>query len=84
MRVYLDNCCFNRPFDDQSQERVSSETRAKLWVQDCVRAGLIDLVWSFMLEIENDANPFLERFVSIGEWESLAVARVESTEEISR
>ena len=19
MRIYLDNCCFNRPFDDQSQ-----------------------------------------------------------------
>ena len=19
MRVYLDNCCYNRPFDDQSQ-----------------------------------------------------------------
>lgn len=22
MRVYLDNCCYNRPFDDQTQLRV--------------------------------------------------------------
>ena len=21
MRIYLDNCCYNRPYDDQSQER---------------------------------------------------------------
>jgi len=25
-RIYLDNCCFNRPYDDQSQPRVRFET----------------------------------------------------------
>ena len=25
MRIYLDNCCYNRPYDDQSQIRISSE-----------------------------------------------------------
>lgn len=30
MRVYMDNCCFNRPFDDQTQTRVRLETEAKL------------------------------------------------------
>ena len=33
MRVYLDNCCFNRPFDDQSQLRIRLETEAKLDIQ---------------------------------------------------
>ena len=33
MRVYLDNCCYNRPFDDQSQLKVRLETEAKLFVQ---------------------------------------------------
>jgi predicted nucleic acid-binding protein len=28
MRVYLDVCCLNRPFDDQSQERVRLESEA--------------------------------------------------------
>ncbi|MFN0197095.1 MAG: PIN domain protein, partial [Planctomycetaceae bacterium] len=33
MRIYLDNCCFNRPFDDQRQIRVRLETEAKLCIQ---------------------------------------------------
>lgn len=28
MLVYLDLCCFNRPFDDQSHPRVQLETEA--------------------------------------------------------
>ena len=28
MKVYLDNCCYNRPFDDQSQQRIFEETNA--------------------------------------------------------
>ena len=28
MRVYLDNCCYNRPFDDQSQQRINDETES--------------------------------------------------------
>ena len=28
MRVYLDNCCYNRPFDDQTQAKVRMETIA--------------------------------------------------------
>ena len=28
MRVYLDNCCYNRPFDEQSQLRIRLETEA--------------------------------------------------------
>jgi len=46
MRIYLDNCCFNRPFDDQAQVRVLLETEAKLVVQDRIRSGNIQLVWS--------------------------------------
>jgi len=30
MWIYLDNCCYNRPFDDQSQLRVRLEAEAKL------------------------------------------------------
>lgn len=30
--IYLDNCCFNRPYDDQTQLRVSLETQAKMYV----------------------------------------------------
>lgn len=30
MRIYLDCCCFNRPFDDQSQSRIRDEADAIL------------------------------------------------------
>ena len=33
MRIYLDNCCYNRPFDEQTQLRVRLETVTKLAVQ---------------------------------------------------
>jgi len=29
MKVYLDNCSYNRPFDDQSQMRIYLETQSK-------------------------------------------------------
>lgn len=37
MRVYLDNCCYNRPFDDQNQLAVRLETEAKL----AIAAGIM-------------------------------------------
>lgn len=30
MRIYLDTCCYNRPYDDQSQNRIHDESEAVL------------------------------------------------------
>jgi len=32
MLVYLDVCCLNRPFDDQSQDRIHLESEAVLLI----------------------------------------------------
>lgn len=32
MKIYLDVCCLNRPFDDQSQDRIRLETEAVLLI----------------------------------------------------
>ena len=61
MRVYLDNCCFNRPFDDQRQTRMRLEAEAKLCIQEHIRGGTLELTWSYILDFENAANPFEER-----------------------
>ena len=58
MRVYLDNCCYNRPYDDQSQLRISLEAQAKLHVQDMIKEGELELAASYMLVYENSRNPF--------------------------
>lgn len=72
MRVYLDNCCFNRPFDDQRQTRVRLEAEAKLCIQENIRSGTLELVWSYMLDFENRANPFEERCTTISQWRQYA------------
>ena len=61
LRVYLDNCCFNRPYDDQSQVGISLEAQAKLHIQDLIKAGKLELVSSFILAFENSQNPHAAR-----------------------
>ena len=58
MRVYLDMCCYNRPYDDQSQIKVSLETQAKLLIQDLIQKKRLDLVSSYMLRYECGQNPY--------------------------
>jgi predicted nucleic acid-binding protein len=79
MRVYLDNCCFNRPFDDQSQARVRLEAEAKLEIQQRIKGKEIELAWSYVLDYESQANPFEERRDVIARWKTAAVVDVEET-----
>ena len=80
MRIYLDNCSFNRPFDDQSQIRVRMEAEAKLFIQDQVQGGHMELAWSYILDYENSANPFSERRTAIAGWKRHAVHDVHESE----
>jgi len=73
LKIYLDNCCFNRPYDDQSNLVISLETEAKLFIQDLILSGKLMLVWSFILDYENNDNPFYERKYSISTWKKIAV-----------
>jgi len=77
MRIYLDVCSFNRPFDDQSQIRIRLETEAKLRIQEEVRSANIQLVWSYILDYENSKNPYQERKVRIADWKAHATLDVQ-------
>lgn len=52
MTIYLDNCCYNRPFDDQTQERIHLESEAILTVLQRGQAGIYKIVGSSILELE--------------------------------
>lgn len=65
IKVYLDNCSFNRPYDDQTQERIYLETISKLYIQKLIKEEKLDLVWSFILDYENSMNPYEMRRESI-------------------
>lgn len=83
MKIYLDNCCYNRPFDDQSQIRIHLETQAKLYIQAKVREGTYDLVWSYILDYENGKNPYEEKRLAIAPWKKISSLCVtEETEDI--
>ena len=82
MLIYLDLCCFNRPWDDQSSSRVRLETEAKLLLQDRVRIGATSLVWSYALTYENNFNPHRERRETIAAWQQLAISTVQASEEV--
>ena len=52
MRIYLDNCCLQRPFDDQTQPRIRVETEAVFAVLAVIQAGEHSLLSSEALEYE--------------------------------
>ena len=56
IKVYLDNCAYNRPYDDQSQAKIELETQAKLHIQNLIKNGELELVSSYMLFFENSRN----------------------------
>ena len=58
LKIYLDNCCYNRPYDDLSQIAVSLEANAKLHIQYLIKYGVIDLVYSYMSLYEIEQNPY--------------------------
>jgi predicted nucleic acid-binding protein len=72
MKIYLDMCCFNRPYDDQGQARIRLETEAKLMLQQRIRDRSCELVWSSVLDFECSRNPFEEHRLAILEWRTLA------------
>jgi len=74
--IYLDICCFNRPFDDQADLLVRLQTEAKLHVQDIIRNGDLALAWSAIMDIENAANPDVNRKMAVVDWQRLSVVDI--------
>ncbi len=58
MKIYLDMCCYNRPYDEQSQLKVAMETQSKLYIQNLIKEKRLELITSYMLRYECSNNPF--------------------------
>jgi hypothetical protein len=81
--IYLDNCAFNRPMDNQAQVRVRLETEAKLFIQAGIKDGHYDLAWSYMLDFEISANPYKDKRNAIMIWRDIATVHCPSSDTIS-
>ncbi len=80
--IYLDNCCYNRPFDDFNSIIVYLEAEAKLIIQDLIKSNYIDLVWSYIVEFENSAHPSTDIKEAILDWKTIAKINVLANESI--
>jgi hypothetical protein len=81
--LYLDLNCFNRPFDDQSQDRIARETAAVFEILQRLIDGVDRLVWSAILTFENAQHPLADRRIEIARWAQRAVVNVAVTQQLA-
>ena len=79
IKVYFDNCTYNRPFDDQSQIKISLEADAKKHIQKLILRQKINLVYSYVNRLENDDNPYTTRKSSINAFFQNAASYIDSS-----
>ena len=68
LKLYLDMCVYNRPFDDQSQHRIMLETQVFIILLAMIWDGRCKLVNSFALVYENSRNPNIENMLKISDF----------------
>ena len=61
LRIYLDVCCLNRPFDDQRQDRIRLEAEAVLLILGHCETGAWQWISSAIVEEEVNNTPSHER-----------------------
>lgn len=52
MKLYLDNCCYNRPYDDQTQARIHMESEAVLAIINKCKQNNDEIIGSPVLDFE--------------------------------
>ena len=65
LKIYLDNCCYGRPFDNQKDPVIRKEAQAKMFIQSLVKYKALELVYSSISVEEINAIPFEESKSSI-------------------
>ena len=79
--MYLDICCFKRPFDDATLERVRREAEAVAVLLDAAGTGRIRLVRSPAHDAENERNPREDRRLATLLWLDAAALHVSPSRE---
>ncbi|WYL97159.1 MAG: PIN domain-containing protein [Gloeotrichia echinulata IR180] len=72
-KIYLDACCLNRPFDDQTQSRIYLEAQAVITILNQCQTG----TWKLIAELNQ--IPDLERLQNVKKLLSIAKIKVISS-----
>ena len=62
--------------------KVYFETEAKLYIQEQIKLGKFQLVWSYILDFENYQNQDMNKRELISDWINFSVGDIEENEEI--
>jgi predicted nucleic acid-binding protein len=82
MKIYMDNCCLNRPFDNQSNIRIHLESEAiKLIITECEQK-IWTLISSQVLEFEISNTPDISKKDNLLSINKLATVVVDITNEL--
>jgi predicted nucleic acid-binding protein len=65
MKIYLDVCCLNRPFDDLTQDRVNLEAESVLSILSRCEEGELTLYSSNIIDLEIDKNKDAEKLKKV-------------------
>ncbi len=82
MKIYLDNCCLNRPFDDLSRDRVYLEAEAILSIVSRCEKGKWELLGSGAIELELSKMNNAERREQVQALYSAAHTRITMTPKV--
>ena len=82
--IYLDVCCFNRPFDEQTHERIHLEAEAVLLTHERCQSFKWRLLGSEAIDFEISQIPDEEREQKVTLLASLAASKVAVTEGVGR
>jgi predicted nucleic acid-binding protein len=61
MKLYLDTCCYNRPYDDQTQERIHLEGEAVLTIVNKRGQTNDEIIGSLVLDLEMEQIENIEK-----------------------
>ncbi|MBD2292693.1 PIN domain-containing protein [Anabaena sphaerica FACHB-251] len=75
-RIYLDACCLNRPFDDQTQSRIYLEAQAIMTIINQCQSGMWKLINSSALISELNQTPDIDRLQNVKKLLSIAKIKV--------
>jgi predicted nucleic acid-binding protein len=83
-RIYMDVCCLNRPFDDQTQQRIHLEAEAILLILNKCQTREWNLVTSNALDVEIGLTPNPARFQQVQDLLSAATVKVQISDALEQ
>lgn len=82
LSIYLDVCCLNRPFDDQTQERIRLEAETVQIILARCQSGEWQLLGSQVIDVELRRTPDGSRKEQMRLWTAFATSKIIINEQI--